>query len=287
MPVILLTVFLFALSCRGQSFAALTEKTYWILPSNTTLGATGSGQPDYTVNPRWQIGETLLLQWKTDLNEYHIDLWQQHPAGVSADHRGAILSMHDSPVLFHVWFISYYPLAQSDLQQVLMLLTDKTKNNPINGQYSWKVDTTGLRLSDSPIFFLGLSAGLTESSDVQYSRTSCYFNITEAPVSSVTTSASTSAVTSASSSITLVPAITTSIGASPDEGAPSFGLTGSAKTGLGLGLGIGLPVAIAAMGLVYYYMRGSSKQAKKNNLGIENGQKSPYGIVRTREAETQ
>ncbi|KEZ40828.1 hypothetical protein SAPIO_CDS8023 [Scedosporium apiospermum] len=173
------------------------------------------------------LGDTEELKWSTGMTSYTLTLWQQFLNGGARGDATAILK--------------------------------KEGGDPEPGGTTWKVQTYGFDLDDSPIFFFGI--GFDGSGGSGF--TSHYFNITrERPSSTSSSSTSTSSTSSSSgpTSSDSSPAIATS---NTDGNSASSASDPSLRLGLGLGLGLGIPLVALISGLISYIV--FKKRSARNN----------------------
>ncbi|OGM40818.1 hypothetical protein ABOM_010522 [Aspergillus bombycis] len=189
-------------------------------------------------NPVWVLGEQQVVSWMTTWTTFNISLWHQSLGKEMAASLGNIYTQ----------------------------VEDIGVTN-----FTWKVQTYGASIEDSPIFFFWINANPTSPG---FRLTSNYFNITDKPRTSSTstsyTATSTSELKSTSSSTTS----TTS--SAPTETSPTetpqassssqSGLDPSAKVGLGVGVGIGVP-AIALLA-VLTWLKYRQSQSRKRSIPV-------------------
>ncbi|EIT81220.1 hypothetical protein BDV35DRAFT_289520 [Aspergillus flavus] len=189
-------------------------------------------------NPVWVLGEQQVISWMTTWTTFNISIWHQSLGEETAYSLGDIYTQ----------------------------IQDIGVTN-----FTWKVQTYGAKLEDSPIFFFWINANPTSSG---FRLTSNYFNITDKPRATSTstsftaTSTSESKSTSSSTSTTTSAPSETSATETSQASSSNSGLDPSAKVGLGIGVGIGVP-AIALLAVLAYLKYRQSQSRNRSIPAVE------------------
>ncbi|KAE8361815.1 hypothetical protein BDV27DRAFT_160374 [Aspergillus caelatus] len=180
-------------------------------------------------NPVWVLGEEQVVSWMTTWTTFNISLWHQSLGKQTAVSVGNIYTQ----------------------------IEDIGVTN-----FTWKVQTYGASIEDSPIFFFWINANPTSPG---FRLTSNYFNITDKPRASSTSTSFTATSTSEPMSTSSSTTSTTSSAPTETSQASSSsksGLDPSAKVGLGVGVGIGVP-AIALLAVLTYLKYRQSRSRRR------------------------
>ncbi|KNG91085.1 hypothetical protein ANOM_000813 [Aspergillus nomiae NRRL 13137] len=188
-------------------------------------------------NPVWVLGEQQVISWMTTWTTFNISIWHQSLGKEMAASLGNIYTQ----------------------------VEDIGVTN-----FTWKVQTYGASIEDSPIFFFWINANPTSPG---FRLTSNYFNITDKPRSTSTSTSYTATSTelqstsSSTTSTTSSAPTETSATETPQASSSSqSGLDPSAKVGLGVGVGIGVPAN--ALLAVLTWLKYRQSQSRKRSIPV-------------------
>jgi hypothetical protein len=202
----------------------------------------------FSANPVWSVGSTQKIKWRTEYENFTINLWQQdlgfQGAGIGP---GPTIFCTAAPFLHFV--------------TARKLMTPEAKANPDRDadEFDWVVQTFTFDLSESDVFFLWLTT------DTPGGITSHYFNITERDTStSSSSSAATLSTSTSSSSASLTSSSAASAAAQATNSAESSnsnkGLSSGTKIGIGVGVGFGGAILILLSTVVALMLRKRKKR---------------------------
>ncbi|KAE8377726.1 hypothetical protein BDV26DRAFT_263035 [Aspergillus bertholletiae] len=190
-------------------------------------------------NPVWVLGEEQVVSWLTTWTTFNISIWHQ-----TLDKQTA-----------------------ASLGNIYTQVQDIGVTN-----FTWKVQTYGASLEDSPIFFFWINAN---PQDTGFRLTSNYFNITDKPLTTTSSTSSIAPSTSeptpttqstqltSSSITTTTSSVPTEPSATETSASSTSGLDPGAKVGLGVGVGLGVPAIGLLAALTYLKYRQSQSRKRQ------------------------
>lgn len=208
-------------------------------------------------SPRWTVGDTQEIRYKTTYTKYTIALWQQF------DDEGAA---ELGPVLFRMYgLLCDYSWKLSRTGMRLISDFDAETSQGPGQNFDWLVQTYDFNLDRSNKFFLWLYEGESsaQGNGSFENQSSGYFFISEA---STTTTTAEEEPTTTSSSIPSTTGVESAATSEPPPQSPSTtdgDLSTGAKAGVGVGAGVSALAIISAVVLFFRYRSRKKKELEE------------------------
>ena len=226
---------------------------------------------DFSSNPVYTIGQNLRVQWSEAPESVGISmlLYQLNPSDGEYMLPGQYLFRMNFPLVVGSMLHCRRPCGNVFMADICV--SENVVNSTI---YDWTVAVSNnlpATLSESNLFYLSVFQEGKLSSD----SNSHYFNITEEKSTATSASSSTSTALSTSTQMasSILPASTSSVGATPEStttGPPSSSDAGM-STGAKIGIGAGIPAAaIIGIGAGWFFFgRRRRQRARRPSVATD------------------